>query len=255
MQCEIVLQALGWPEGWARLVRISANVKAFGQGGSQPVRDVAMGEVACAPAIDFYAWAQAEEFGHDVIGYVMPEGHTVINPDGIAILKGAPHSELARAFIRFVLSEAGQRLWVTKRGRPGGPEEFQLGRFTVQPALYVALGDDAAVPLNPFELSSHLKYDAAKGSRRWRLLNDLIGASIVDSHVELVRAWQAITEAGQPEEAVAKLVEPPMTEAEALELTQVVMTDSERRNILIAGWTVDARARYRAARELALAAR
>ncbi len=255
MACEILLQALGWRDGWGTLVRLGGNVKTFSQGSSQPVRDVATGDLACALSIDFYAWAEAEEFGHDIVGYVMPDGMTVINPDGIAILKGASNRELAQAFIRFVLSEQGQRLWVTNRGSPGGPKAFQLGRFTVWPALYAALGDDAAVPLNPFKMESSLRYDSAKGSRRWRLVNDLIGAAIIDSHKELAGAWKAIIEAGLPEEAVAKLIEPPMTEPEALELADAVMADSERRNVLIVKWTIDARARYGAAKKLALAGR
>jgi hypothetical protein len=255
MACEILLQALGWRDGWGTLVRLGGNVKVFSQGSSQPVRDVATGDLACALSIDFYAWAEAEEFGHDIVGYVMPDGMTVINPDGIAILNGAPNRELAQAFIRFVLSEQGQRLWVTNRGSPGGPKAFQLGRFTVWPALYAALGDDAAVPLNPFKMESSLRYDSAKGSRRWRLVNDLIGAAIIDSHKELAGAWKAIIEAGLPEEAVAKLIEPPMTEPEALELADAVMADSERRNVLIVKWTTDARARYGAAKKLALAGR
>src|SRR4030095_6694934 len=56
------------------------------------------------PTIDFYAWAQVNEAGADKIGFVMPDNLTVINPDGIAILKGAPNPSVAEAFGSFVIA-------------------------------------------------------------------------------------------------------------------------------------------------------
>ena len=91
---------------------------------------MAVGEVAYGLAIDFYAWAQVDEVGEDYIGYTMPENLTIVNPDAIAILKGASHLEAAQLFLEFVMSEPGQKLWMLKKGAPGGPGEFQLNRST-----------------------------------------------------------------------------------------------------------------------------
>jgi len=46
--------------------------------------------------------------------------------DPIALLRGAPHGELARAFIEYVLSPDGQKLWNAKPGTSGGTERFAL---------------------------------------------------------------------------------------------------------------------------------
>ena len=43
--------------------------------------------------------------------YVSPVGGTSISADPIALLRGAPKRDLAVAFMRFVLSVEGQRLW------------------------------------------------------------------------------------------------------------------------------------------------
>ena len=77
-----------------------------------------------------------------------------------------------------------------KKGSPGGPVHKQLNRFTVLPDLYTRYRDEAAVTLNPFEWHSDLIYDAERGSGRWRVLNDLIGVMIIDSHRALQAAWQ-----------------------------------------------------------------
>ena len=115
------------------------------------------------------------EVGDEYVGFVMPDNLTIVNPDGIAILKGAPNIEVAQVFLEFVMSDAGQKLWFLKKGAPGGPVHKQLNRFTVLPDLYTRYQSDAAVTLNPFEWRSDLIYDAELGSGRWRVLNDLIG--------------------------------------------------------------------------------
>ena len=81
---------------------------------------MAAGEAAAAICIDFYGRYEAQRTrdaaiqaglqGADAkgrIGYVSPPGETVIDPDPIGLLNGAPDPELARRFVEFVLSEDG----------------------------------------------------------------------------------------------------------------------------------------------------
>jgi len=243
MAYEIILQAYGWEKGWEIITCMGANVKSFVKGASQVVKDVSTGEVACGLAIDFYAWAQVDEFGADKIGYVLPEDLTIVNPDAIAILKGAPHPELAKEFIRFVLSEEGQRIWMLKVGTPGGPKKFQLNRFSVLPSIYGQVAGLTAVDMNPFEWRSSLVYDSAKGSARWGILNDLIGVMVVDSHRDLVEAWRNVIDRGLKPEDIARLSQVPLGEEEALELASR-WRDQAFRNEVIAEWTDFARRKY-----------
>jgi ABC-type Fe3+ transport system substrate-binding protein len=112
MVYEIILQAYGWEKGWRIITALGANVRNFSNSASQIPKDVAIGEVAYGLAIDFYAWAQVKEAGADKIGFVMPDNLTIITPDCVAILKGASNREVAQAFIRFVMSAEGQKLWL-----------------------------------------------------------------------------------------------------------------------------------------------
>jgi len=232
MMFEIVLQAYGWDEGFDLLGKIARNSRAFTESASQVPKDVAQGEAAAAPVIDFYAWSESENVGEKV-GFVYPQGHTVINPDGIAILKGAPHRQLAEEFVDFVLSEAGQKLLMLPAGAEGGPTEFTLKRMSVLPSLYDSLAGVSIIGVNPFKWKSGFVYDPEKGSARWDIVNDLIGALMIDTHAELRQT-----------RLVDHLVVPPVSEEEALRLASGKWKDATFRNKTLSVWTNTARKRY-----------
>src|SRR4029079_12661553 len=106
----------------------------------------ASGDAAVGMCIDYYGRFQAEaaaEAGRPGrVGFVTARGETSITPDRIAMLRGAPHRELAIAFIEFVLSDEGQKLWSFRRGTPGGPERYTLRRPPIVPHLH----DPAVAP-------------------------------------------------------------------------------------------------------------
>jgi ABC-type Fe3+ transport system substrate-binding protein len=237
MPFEIILQAYGWERGWQIITALGANARGFPNTGSQVPKDVTAGETAYGLSIDFYAWAQINEVGPEMIGYAMPDNLTIINPDGIGILKGAPNLETARAFIRYVLSESGQRLWMQKPGTPGGPEKFQLDRFAVLPGLYPRVDPaHTSVTFNPFQWTSTFIYDAQKGAARWNIVNDLIGTFIVDAHKQLQARWRRAIEEGNPEAVLRTLAVMPVTEEEALELGKNRWQDQTFRNQTLLAW-------------------
>jgi iron(III) transport system substrate-binding protein len=207
-------------------------------------KDTALGEIACGLAIDVYAWRQVAEAGPDRIGFILPEGLTVINPDGIAILKGAPHAELAAKFIEFTLSDAGQRLWVLRKGARGGPGEYELGRMPVIPGFAKASGGEAAVLFDPFGWKGGFIYDAQKGSQRWTLLNDLIGSLLIDNHKDLAAAWDKVRNRAPEDILIRELTRLPFSEVEGLRLTDGEWKQPEQRAKIRAQWSAEARERY-----------
>lgn len=249
MAYEIILQAYGWKKGWDIITGLAANVRNFTGAASQVPKDVAIGEVAYGLAIDFYAWAQVDETGADKIGFVMPDNLTIINPDCLAILKGAPNREAAEAFVRFVMSEEGQKLWILAKGAPEGPERFQLNRFSVLPSLYDLRPEITAVKLNPFAWRSDFVFDAKMGADRWAIVNDLIGALVIDQKDLLNQAWRAASAGGFTEDERQRLAAMPVTEAEALELARTRWQDAAFRNQKLNEWTLFARAKYQAGLE------
>ncbi|MFQ6043639.1 MAG: ABC transporter substrate-binding protein [Candidatus Poribacteria bacterium] len=255
MMYELILQGYGWEEGFRILSAIAGNVKTFPASASQIPQDVATGRVVYGFAIDFYAYQQIAAVGADKLGYVVPKDTAVFTPDSIGILKGAPNLELAQRFVDFVLSEEGQKLWMLKKGEPDGPKKFNLNRASVLPELYEKLGKRNTISVNPFTFKSDFKYDFQKGDDRWVIVNDLIGALIIDPHKQLKEAWKAINTSQNSKNREAALKEfskMPISEQEALELARGKWnTDAVLRNQRKVEWSKFAREKYRRAKELA----
>lgn len=244
MLMEIILQAYGWDKGFAVITKLSANIRNFSDSSALVSASVGLGEALYGLTIDFYAWAQIQKDGAGRLAFVMPEGLTVVTPDGIAILRGAPHREMAQAFVEFVLSEEGQLLWVMPAGKRGGPSKYTLARISVLPSVHTRCGGNCAAPLTPTDFKAELSYDSKKASTRWSVLNDLLGALMIDTHSELVAAWKGVIAKKLPVEAVQKLCSVPITEEQAITLAQTKWKDSDYRNKKIAEWIDFARGRY-----------
>jgi hypothetical protein len=192
------------------------------------------------------------------IGYHLPEGETIINPDAIAVLRNSPRPGLARAFVEFVLSDAGQRLFLLRVGEPGGPRKFPLCRLSIVEELYQryppeqrSVGDS-----NPFAVKHVLTYNSAMGNRRWNALNDLLGAVIVDAHADLADAWRVLSTSRlapeQRRQLEVELFAPFCTEAElAVHAAQIVDQGPRVRTETVNRWGERARQRYLRIRRLA----
>ncbi len=265
MMFEIMLQGYGWEKGLKIATLIGANVKNFPASSSAIPKAVSAGDVAYGLAIDFYAWAEISKVGADKIGYVLPSKLTTINPDSIAILKGAPNMVVAKRFVSWVLTKPAQKLWMQRVGSAGGPTKNVLGRMCVIPDLYDEIpAADNIVPVNPFKVTEQLAYNATKGSIRWSLVTDLLTSLIVDSHEALKAAWGDIIEANKtladakissPKigQAIDKLVEAPISEASALNASKY-WSDATLRNRYIAEWHVFSQKKYADAHRLAVEA-
>ena len=255
MVYEIILQTLGWEEGFALLTKIGGNVRGFSAGANAIPTDVVAGQVIYGLAIDFYAYGQIAVVGADKIKYVVPADGAVVTADPIAILKGAPNTAVAEKFLEFVLSENAQKLWMLRDTDSEGPEwKGGLNRASVLPTLYDQLGERCVVP-NPFAMEgSPFQYDSDKGSTRWDIVDDLFGTLIIDSHKDLVNAWKAIQKSKDPAKraaAIAVLTKMPITEAEAMELANGAWKDPEIRNEKMKEWGQFAKEKFKEARNLA----
>jgi iron(III) transport system substrate-binding protein len=254
MVYEIILQGHGWEDGFRLLLRLGANTHTFIRDSGTLTRAVTEGEVAAAGNLDANALpALARE--PDLMTFQLPAGETIINPDAIAVLKGAPRPELARAFVEFTLSDAGQLLFLLQPGQPGGPRRYALCRLSVIEELYAryppavrSVGD-----ANPFAVRNLLAYGSNLGNGRWDALNDLFGAVIVDAHPDLAAAWKVALESRLPEPDRKRLEDelfrPPCSEAELAAYGRDVLAKGPRlRAETVNRWGEEARQRYRRVR-------
>ncbi len=255
MVYEIILQTLGWEEGFALLTKLGGNVRGFSAGANAIPTDVVAGQVIYGLAIDFYAYGQIAVVGADKIQYVVPADGAVVTADPIAILKGAPNLSVAQKFLEFVLSEDAQKLWMLRDTDSEGPKwKGGLNRASVLPALYDKLGERCIVP-NPFAMEgTPFQYNSDKGGTRWNIVNDLFGVLIIDSHKDLVNAWKAIRKCKDPakrDAAIAALTKMPITEEEAMKLARSDWKDPTVRNEKIKDWGQFAKEKFKEARNLA----
>lgn len=191
--------AQGWVRGLQLLQRIGANARYFTDSSQKPPIDVAAGNCAVGMCIDFYGRYQeqssAERSGRARLGFHMPIGGTTLSPDPIALMRGAPNREHGRAFLEYVMSMEGQKLWNLKPGTPGGPRYFALRRLPIRKDFYTQpeLGPLRSDPdVNPYAGESPLVYNAAWTGGLFREMSFVIRIMCIDTHDELAAAWRAI---------------------------------------------------------------
>jgi ABC-type Fe3+ transport system substrate-binding protein len=202
----------GWLAGLQMLLQMGANARYFTDSSQKPPIDVSQGNSAVGVCIDFYGRYQAEAAqrhgGSDRLKFLTPSGGSVSSVDPIALMRGAPHREVAEAFIEYTLSMEGQKLWNFKVGTPGGPERFALRRLPVRRDYYREKdwsqyrSDPDALP---FDEKEQLIYRPEWTTGIFREMAFVIRVMCLDTHLELVEAWRELIRAGMPEAALNAL--------------------------------------------------
>jgi ABC-type Fe3+ transport system substrate-binding protein len=247
---EYILQGYGFERGMEILTRIAANARRFDQHANSVNKDVALGETAMGMSIDFYSAAAIAKAGADKLGFVYPERLTVVNPDPVSLLRGAPNRELAAEFVSWLLTEEAQRIWLLPHGHPKGPRKYTLNRVPVIAGMLDRYRNDTTITYDPFKLKETLPYRQDFGSKRWTILNDFLRASLVDTHPELQAAWREVLRRPAAERVAlaARLAAPVVTEEEMFRLIDTAWKEPAERNRIRGEWTATYMRRYRAIR-------
>jgi hypothetical protein len=190
--------AAGFKKGQGQLLLIAANARYFTDSATQVPNDVGNGEAAAGTSIDFYGRVYEETVGPGRLRFVLPRAATAITPDPVAILRGAPHPELARQFVEFLLSPEAQRLWDLKAGMPGVlgvPTQRALRRMPIRRDVY---GDSAAQrtdwsdpQVNPFIAAGGFN-QRSEWMKPFTELQQIWAAEWIDSRDSLRQAYDAV---------------------------------------------------------------
>ncbi|MDB6140145.1 MAG: hypothetical protein JWO94_3217, partial [Verrucomicrobiaceae bacterium] len=109
-----------------------------------------------------------------------------------------PQPKLAQAFMEFIISEQGQKLWDFRPGTPGGPQHTALRRLPIRKDFYTqenrAFMSDPAE--EPYEKAKALVYHPEWTSPAFNSLRFIIRVLCVDTHDELVHTWQMLNQQG-----------------------------------------------------------
>jgi len=243
---EIILQAYGWERGWEILYQMSGNIRSFLPDSPAPLKEVTVGDAAYGLTIDINGLSQQTFLGRENVRFFIPPNVSVINPDGIAILRGAPHLAIAEDFLNFVLSPDGQSLWMKPLGEQGGAQKFGITRMGIIPSMYPNDPSKLLVPTNPFVERIGFIYDNSLGSLRWQLVNQLMGQTIIDIHPHLQAAWKAINRL-PPEQAEPlknEFSQPFINESRVKELSQLWRKDKVAADRLGNEWMQQAVKRF-----------
>jgi iron(III) transport system substrate-binding protein len=117
---EVMLQSKGEAPGWEWLRKLADNTGHFTARSRDVPNVVAKGEFAVGFAVPSYMAFEEKVSGFD-IKFVAPK-NAFVTPEPMAILAGARHPRAARAFIEFLLSEPGQRVFMERGLFPISPK-------------------------------------------------------------------------------------------------------------------------------------
>ena len=198
----------GWVRGLNLIQRITANARYFTDASSKVPYDVAQGNSVAGMCIDFYGRNYNEglkdEAGRSRLEFVTPIGGSSISVDPVAILRGAPHPEIAADFVSFLFTEQGQMLWNARPGAEFGPRQRALRRLPIRRDLYQepylsTMTDKEAMP---YETADRFIYQRELTGHLFTPLRNIIRVMCIDSHEEMKAAWAALIKADFPAEAL-----------------------------------------------------
>jgi iron(III) transport system substrate-binding protein len=135
---EVMLSMHGEEKGWDWLRKLAANTGHFTARSRDVPTVVAKGEYAAGFAVPSYMAFEEKLAGFD-IKFVAPR-NSFVTPEPMAILAGSRNPRTARAFIEFLLTERGQRVFMERglfpitprykvQGPPGSTAELAV-QFT-----------------------------------------------------------------------------------------------------------------------------
>jgi ABC-type Fe3+ transport system substrate-binding protein len=132
---EVILSMHGEEKGWEWLKKLAANTGHFTARSRDVPTVVAKGEFSAGFAVPSYMAFEEKLAGFD-LKFVAPK-NAFVTPEPMAILAGARNPKAARAFIEFLLSERGQRVFMERglfpitpkykvQGPPGSAAEMAV---------------------------------------------------------------------------------------------------------------------------------
>lgn len=174
---ETILQAYGWEKGWALLLNAGANMGSITERSFGVPEAVISGQYGIGVVIDFFGLS-AIASGQPV-EFIYPS-LTAVVPASVGIVKGGPNPQEARAFVNYLLSEAGQLVLFA-------PE---IARLPVIPDLYARAPKDYPDPFK--KKMGGVNFNDELSSARREVVNSLFDHVITYRHKELRETWKSI---------------------------------------------------------------
>jgi len=132
---EVILSMYGEDRGWEWLRKLAQNTGHFTARSRDVPTVVAKGEYSAGFAVPSYMAFEEKLAGFD-LKFVAPK-NAFVTPEPMAILAGARNPKAAKAFVEFLLTERGQKIFMERglfpitprykvQGGPGSPAEMAV---------------------------------------------------------------------------------------------------------------------------------
>jgi iron(III) transport system substrate-binding protein len=166
---EILLQAFGEKEGWAYLRYLAAQLDRFSTGSTDTTQLVGRGEIPIGVAQPQMNAMAARKDGYPVRD-LLPE-KTILVPEAVALLKGAPNEAVGKIFLDWLFSMDGQKYVLEGRYFPARTDikfsVWQKEGIEMAEHAEKALGVDSFWDLNV----GFINYDLDLATKRWDDVN------------------------------------------------------------------------------------
>ena len=164
--------------------KLAANTGIFAARSRDVPSVVAKGEFAVGFAVPSYM-AFAEVLGGYDVMFVYPK-NAYVTPEPMAVLKGAPHPKAAHAFIEFLLTEEGQKIFMERGLYPITPKYKVSGApgSSAEKAVQFTGGMRSF-----FEISVGNVYNEkiAGDAKRYEEVNSYFRKEISEKHKEIIK--------------------------------------------------------------------
>jgi iron(III) transport system substrate-binding protein len=209
---EILMQAFGEKEAWRYLRLLAAQLARFSTGSTDTTQLVARGEVPIGVAQPQMNAMAARKDGFPVRD-LLPE-KTILVPEAVALLKGAPNEKVGKIFLDWLYSDDGQKHVLEGRYFASNTDiKFSVWeKEGVEMAKHAkkALGVDSFWDLDV----GFIEYDLELATKRWDEVNKKYEYEIYRKWGELKNSLFLIEEV-EGEIKAAKAAKMKTTKAEA----------------------------------------
>ena len=209
---EILLQAFGEEEAWRYLRLLAAQLSRFSTGSTDTTQLTARGEVPMGIAQPQMNAMAARKDGFPVKD-LLPE-KTILVPEAVALLKGAPNEEVGKIFLDWLFSMEGQKYVLEGRYFAARTDikfsEWEKEGVEMATHAKKALGVDSFWDLQV----DFIEYDLDLATKRWDEVNKKYEMEIYRKWNELKGSLFLIEEIEGEIEA-AKALQKDVTAAEA----------------------------------------
>ena len=166
---EILMQAFGEQEAWKYLRLLAAQLGRFSTGSTDTTQLVSRGEVPMGVAQPQMNAMAARKDGFPVKD-LLPE-KTILVPEAVALLKGAPNEEVGKIFLDWLFSMDGQKYVLEGRYFAARTDikfsEWEKEGLEMATHAKNALGVDSFWDLNV----EFIEYDLDLATQRWDEVN------------------------------------------------------------------------------------